>query len=527
MHQPRRALALLLSSTLFACATTPPHAPEPAQPLPEHWTHGYVPEPLKGYKSAQERPDQESRCALAVAISGGGTISAAFGYGVLEQLNKSIELPKHHSVLSEIDYLSTASGGGITAAIFIDMLREHALRQAQPGRSHKPTRDDLSFFFEHARFRGVMDWKFVKDIDVFPKGIFWSPAELIYKNMGPALTGDESASCKQLDLRTSKDRPGCYLSGINRLEFEDLLVAKGASPVPQWPIWLPGTTLYTTGTHIPAIPSAFHALGIDGLDLVSSDNPSDAEWVRTEEMNYHHALLLSMAFPGIGPLVARTRTDSQPQYVLLADGGQSDNLGLVNGITAVANDVKDQPDRTGLVIVIDGAMQPSDANVSTWPGSEGSLRDRLLTGRFGMMFANGAPPLGFNRQAAERLADGLLSEMGDNAKQRIRVVFVRASDLLNNTEPITFHDVGKCITTDVHRDPLGKEQCFKGAPTVSMAARDRIQVRVASLSIQRRLSEDLITLGNEAVKRYRSENPAEGDLKQAIMRCLQSTAPSK
>ncbi|OJT17802.1 hypothetical protein BO221_43145 [Archangium sp. Cb G35] len=520
MRKPRHALTLLLGSALFACATTPQHALEQAQPLPEDWNHGYVPAPLSGYKSAQERSGQEPQCALAVAISGGGTISAAFSYGVLEQLNKSVELPHGQSVLKEIDYLSTASGGGITASIFIDMLREHSLRQPR----RKPTRDDLSFFFEHARFRGVMDWKFVKDIDVFPKGIFSSPAELIYDNMGPALTGQEALPCKQLDLRTSTDRPGCYLSGINRLKFSDLLVAEGTSLAPQWPIWLPGTTLYTTGTHIPAIPSTFHALGIDGLDLVSSDSPSAAHWVRLEDMDYHHALVLSMAFPGIGPLVARTRTDSKPQYVLLADGGQSDNLGLVNGIMAVANDVKAHPDRNGLVIVIDGAMQPSDASVSAWPGSEGSLKDRLLSGRFGMVFANGAPPLGFNRQAAESLANGLLSELGAETRQRIRVVFVRASNLLNSPEPITFHDVGNCITTDGRRDPLGKSQCLEGAPTVSIAARDRIQIRVASLSIGRRLSEDLITLGNEAVKRYRPEKPSEEGLEQELLRCLQSTA---
>jgi hypothetical protein len=489
---------------------------------------GYVPNPLAGYKSAQERPDQESRCSLAVAISGGGTISASFGYGVLEELNAQVNLPEGQSVLQEIDYLSTASGGGITAAIFIDMLREHALRQPLPARSRKPSREDLAFFFAHARFRGVMDWRFVKDIDVFPKGIFRSPAQLIYDNMGPALTGDRSDPCEELDLRKSSDRPGCYLSGINRLAFNDVLVKTDTAAVPRWPIWLPGTTLYTSGTHVPAIPSTFQQLGIDGVDLVSSDDPSDSKWVSLKDMNYHHALVLSMAFPGIGPLVARVPPTEamarMQQYVLLSDGGQSDNLGLVNGIAAVANDVQADPERNGLVIVIDGAMQPSDASVAVWPGSSGSWKDRLLSGRFGLMFANGAPPLGFNRQAAHNLATGLISDLAGDAGQRLRVVFVRASDLLDSQQPVTFHDVGACITQDGKRDPLNKDDCLQGAPAVSMAPRDRIQIRVASLSIGRRLSEDLITLGNEAVRRQVSGDSGAGDLRQEILRCLQPTS---
>jgi hypothetical protein len=484
---------------------------------------GYVPNPLAGYKSAQERVDQNPQCALAVTISGGGTISASFGYGVLEELNAQLRMPDGQSVLKEVDYLSTASGGGITAAVLIDMLREHELREPQADQKRRPTQEDLALYFAHARFRGVMDWRFVKDIDVFPKGLFSSPGQLIYENMKPALTG-EGAPCKEMDLRTSSDRPGCYLPGIDRLKYSDVLAEVGSDSVPQWPVWLPGTTLYTSGTHIPAIPSAFKQLRIDALDLVSSDNPNKAEWVRLEEMNYHHSLVLSMAFPGIGPLVARVKTESRPQYVLLADGGQSDNLGLVNGIAAVANDVKADPQRKGLVIVIDGAMQPSDASVATWPGSSGSWKDRLLSGRFGMVFANGAPPLGFNRQAAKDLAKGVVADLGEDAADRVRVVFVRASDLLDSNEPVTFHDVDDCVTNDAEREPLNKDECLRGAKAVSMTPRDRIQIRVASLAIGRRLSEDLIALGNEAVRRQVRENSEADNLRAEILRCLQPTS---
>jgi hypothetical protein len=168
-------------------------------------------------------------------------------------------------------------------------------------------------------------------------------------------------------------------------------------------------------------------------------------------------------------------------------------------------------------------MQPWDASVAAWPGSSGSWKDRLLSGRFGMVFANGVPPLGFNRQAAGGLARGLLSDLGANAEQ-VQVLFVRASDLLDSDEPVTFHDVGACVTDDRQPEPLNKEDCLRGVPAVSIAPRERIQVRVASLSIGRRLSEDLIALGNEAVRRKVRGDSKTGDLREAILRCLQSTS---
>ena len=79
---------------------------------------------LREYKSVQERPSQNADLALAIAISGGGSRAANFGMGILLGLQQ-IELSEGKSVLGEIDYLSTVSGGGFAGGAFIAALYEH------------------------------------------------------------------------------------------------------------------------------------------------------------------------------------------------------------------------------------------------------------------------------------------------------------------------------------------------------------------------------------------------------------------
>ncbi|WP_224245599.1 hypothetical protein [Hyalangium gracile] len=50
---------------------------------------------------------------MSLSISGGGSNSAAFAWGALEEPNRRYVDPSGQSVLQEVDYITTASGGGI------------------------------------------------------------------------------------------------------------------------------------------------------------------------------------------------------------------------------------------------------------------------------------------------------------------------------------------------------------------------------------------------------------------------------
>jgi len=72
--------------------------------------------------TAQERSDE---LFVVLTFSGGGTRAAALSYGVLEALDR-VEIPgsdngismNHHTLLDEVDMISSVSGGSVTAAYY-------------------------------------------------------------------------------------------------------------------------------------------------------------------------------------------------------------------------------------------------------------------------------------------------------------------------------------------------------------------------------------------------------------------------
>ena len=82
---------------------------------------------LSTYKPVQQRKGpQDEALALAVAISGGGHRATNFGTGVLLALERiTKEGSPRHNALREVDYFSTVSGGGLTAAAYLGSLRDH------------------------------------------------------------------------------------------------------------------------------------------------------------------------------------------------------------------------------------------------------------------------------------------------------------------------------------------------------------------------------------------------------------------
>ena len=93
---------------------------------------------LAGCRSVQGRESgQDKELAVAVAISGGGNRASNFGVGVLLGL-EAIERGGQEglsggNVLREVDYLSTASGGGLAAAAYISSLYDYLYFRTQDG----------------------------------------------------------------------------------------------------------------------------------------------------------------------------------------------------------------------------------------------------------------------------------------------------------------------------------------------------------------------------------------------------------
>jgi len=503
-----RVVVSSLLVALASCATSPepPVAPPASQfsenkprphgvwfaPGPRSLAAGFALDPLAGTEAdPSTRPGTSSRCSLAFGLSGGGTVSASFAYGVLEQLEST------RPVLREVDYLSTASGGGITASLVIDMLRESRLRGDEAA---------LAPYFASARFRSALDadWlgqgafvagaiggttpkQLLEGLDrASPGGLRWSlsPATLLEAAtaFGAPIVGQPGfpeCSRTPIPLADAVDSPACRVPGVRELTFDD--VWKRGSPLP---VWLPGVTVFDTGTNVPFVPHF-----IDALGLVAIRFAAGADWVPRAQFTYRHALALSMAFPGIGPVLARA-TGAPPRYVDLADGGQSDNLGVLHATAAVSADLRAKRSERGLVIVVDGAITLG----APWHQEEWSHGKRLKQTLF-----NADPPLAAFRALAPRLADSIAREAG--VASSVRVVFVKLSDLLEGTDPVDFPALHRpdCL---LHGRPMDREGCLDRSRPTREHPYDRFRPLSASLSLTRREVEDLVLAGNLVAARH-------------------------
>jgi len=100
-------MLLLLAGLLGACASLPHNVPR------------NLPQAAAGSASAaiREPSDVAGQTAVAMSFSGGGTRAAAFAFGALQGLD-AISGPGDASLLDDVAFISSVSGGSITAAYY-------------------------------------------------------------------------------------------------------------------------------------------------------------------------------------------------------------------------------------------------------------------------------------------------------------------------------------------------------------------------------------------------------------------------
>lgn len=103
------SLAIASAFLLGACATRPINPP----------IERYVPDNARVERSGES--DAEKRILIILAFSGGGTRAAAFSYGVLEALRRTVLVSpegKTFRLLDQVDAITGVSGGSFTALAF-------------------------------------------------------------------------------------------------------------------------------------------------------------------------------------------------------------------------------------------------------------------------------------------------------------------------------------------------------------------------------------------------------------------------
>ncbi len=110
---PLRALIVFVAILTSGCVTSPVYrvAPTTQQPGCVRPTHA---------------PDQD--VLVGLSVSGGGSRAALFAAGGLEALGRLQAGPDHRSVLEQVSYISSVSGGSMASAYYVLKKPSHATR---------------------------------------------------------------------------------------------------------------------------------------------------------------------------------------------------------------------------------------------------------------------------------------------------------------------------------------------------------------------------------------------------------------
>lgn len=308
---------------------------------------------LGEYASVQDRLDQDSDLAVAVAISGGGHRAGHFAVGVLIALQM---IPyAGRDVLREVDYFSTASGGGFAAATYIAARHAHASRK-----------DDTSEFdYARALNEGCEP---ASDAATAPvgtclrAGLYYNYEWELYKRFyWPSILFTPLTSGDALETAFDDRLLGRLRYPETRLTLGTMFVRHGEKP--KLPYWVANATIYENGAIFPFVPGVLREYKVNCWHHRMHrerchNNPAD--------LPLSVALKASASFPVLIPLtVLGTSRKQSDRYLRLADGGQADNLGVHTAIELLKQDKR----ATRKVLLIVDAYPGTGSPYSSTPRS--------------------------------------------------------------------------------------------------------------------------------------------------------------
>ena len=420
---------------------------------------------LGEYKPVQQRLGrQDPELAVAVAISGGGHRAGNFGIGVLlglEELKRPAKpdgasgeadgggAPASKAAeanaaqdgpdggangLTEIDYLSTVSGGGLCAAAYVSSLFDYQLFRGSPDgyslarvlagdgakaplaeqATDPALRDNLQYNYVDEIIRGALSivtgWRchrgdFLENsFDDRILGRLWRARKLGAPRGGGSVP---AAAARDASLRLS-----------------DVFVpSEDANRPVRLPYWAANATTYENAAIFPFTPEHLRLYDIRGYThrLVQVRRASDANsGAREKAFAYEAPLAVGLTASGTFPVLIPACTlqsgmDRANPYLHLVDGGLADTFGAMTAIRMLRQDKAPRK----VLIVIDAFNGPLT------PFSKYDTAPAAVATAFRMATAF----LDAWRARYREVISGLCSSR--NPPTDIRVIFLSFDDLLD------------------------------------------------------------------------------------------------
>jgi len=272
---------------------------------------------LEGLKPVQSRTGQNPEVAFAIAISGGGHRAANLATGTL--LGLEFMTTPHGNLLQEVDYFSTASGGGFAAGAYLAARYDH-LNEVTPG----------GFRFVQALYanKGRLLKNLRRDYQtsILTQWVHWRC--LGFRDAGDLMERDFNRC-----LLGSKYRPGNH-----SLTLGDLFIPVSSAEPVRLPYWIANATVYENGARFMFIPEFIKKYRINRYvhDMHYEDLNDDAL-----SLPLSVGTKASASFPVLIPastFTCKPAADRLNQYLHLVDGGLTDNLGVQTAIELLRND---------------------------------------------------------------------------------------------------------------------------------------------------------------------------------------------
>jgi hypothetical protein len=307
-----------LIGMLFCFSCSPMLYPDRSQFLKDGETVPTV--DLSYYKSVQLRPNQDSSIAVAMAISGGGSRAANFGVGVMMGLEELSSLDKS-SVLKEIDYFSTVSGGGFAAGAYISSIYQHHWQSNNTGFAFRRyVEDQLSENLTHS-YAGV----------------------LVRANFNPRLwfsyVDDGDALEKAIDDQVLGYKYRRKTRGhLNRsILLSDLFIPANSSLPVKFPMHITNSSVLSTMSSFPFTPDILDKYKVKGythrMRSVVLDEPNP----------FTVPLAVGIKSSGSFPVLISNSTlvsdfNADRKFLHLIDGAMTDNIGYYTALDVLKQD---------------------------------------------------------------------------------------------------------------------------------------------------------------------------------------------
>ncbi len=240
---------------------------------------------------------------IGLSFSGGGTRAAAFSFGVLKELNRTqvVDGSRDVTLAGEIDFLSSVSGGSVTAAAFA-LRREKMLRDFRETFLLENVEQSLRTSFSLANVirasvggvndrTGLQDWL---DRNLFKGATFGD----IMKKGRPILWINASDIYNRTPFIFNRHTFGAICSDLASFPLSEAVAASAAVPLVFAPVVLKNYApdcAYDTPAWVPRI----------------AGDPEAPAVLRAN-----------------AEAIQRYRENEEVQFVKLLDGGLTDNLGL-------------------------------------------------------------------------------------------------------------------------------------------------------------------------------------------------------